>query len=145
MSLIDGIRTRRRALERRHALPLFTNARFLPDRSRAPEPPPAWTPYTTPAPPGYEDVPGERRHHEAEQEAAADAPLHEFFTLHHEAAEFMVDHGQAYIRPIVPRLAGAIHHLRQVAAKKEAASQSITDPTELTAALRAEAERLGMS
>lgn len=145
MSLMDTIRTRRRALERRHALPLFTNARFLPDRSRAPAPPEPWAPYTTPAPPGYEDVPGERRHPEAERAAAAEVPLNEFFTLHHEAAEFMVDHGQAYIRPIVPRLAGAIHHLRQVAAKKEAPTRTITDPVQLTAALRAEAERLGMS
>jgi ferredoxin len=140
-----SLRMRRRILERRWSLPLFTRLRFLPDRSNPPEPPEPWPPFTAAVPDELRDVPGERRDAEAEQRAAQDAPLHEFFTLHHEAAEFMVEHGTHYVRPIVPRLAGAIHHLRKVAAEAVAPAPPPADPAQLTAELRAEAERLGMS
>src|SRR6201999_2789212 len=109
-------------------------------RSNAPAPPAPWPPFEATVPDELRDVPGERVDAEAEGRAAAEVPLHEFFTLHHEAAEFMVDHGTHYVRPIVPRLAGAIHHLRKVAAIEEApAPATPEDPAELTAALRAEA------
>jgi ferredoxin len=140
-----SLRMHRRKLERRWSLPLFTGLRFLPDRSRAPQAPAAWSPFTATVPDELRDVPGERRDAEGEQRAAQDAPLHEFFTLHHEAAEFMVEHGTEYIRPIIPRLAGAIHRLRKAAAAPVAPAPAPAEPAELTAALRAEAERLGMS
>lgn len=141
-----ALRVRRRALERRWSLPIFTALRFLPDRSGAPEAPAPWPPFTAKVPDDLRDVPGERRHSEDEQRAAQEKPLHEFFTLHHEAAEFMIEHGTHYVRPIIPRLAGAIHHLRKVAAEPAApAPPEPTDPQKLTDELRAEAERLGMS
>src|SRR3954449_5501446 len=141
-----SLRMRRRALERRWSLRLFTGLRFLPDRSGAPAAPEPWPEFTASVPDDLRDVPGERRDPEAERRAAAEAPLYEFFTLHHEAAEFMVEHGTHYVRPIIPRLAGAIHRLRRSAAAPVApAPAEPEDPAELTAALRAEAQRLGMS
>lgn len=141
-----SLRMRRRKLERRWSLPLFTGLRFLPDRSRAPAPPEPWPPFEATVPDELRDVPGERRNAEEERRAAAEKPLHEFFTLHHEAAEFMVEHGTDYVRPIIPRLAGAIHRLRKAAAAPVVdAPPAPEDPAALTAALRAEAERLGMS
>jgi epoxyqueuosine reductase len=140
------LRMARRRLERRWSLPIFTRLRFLPDRSGAPQPPEPWPPFRAEVPEDLRDVPGERRDAEEERRAAAEAPLHEFFTLHHEAAEFMIEHGTHYVRPIIPRLAGAIHRLRKAAALREAAPpREPEDPAELTAALRAEAQRLGMS
>jgi epoxyqueuosine reductase len=141
-----NLRMRRRKLERRWSLPLFTRLRFLPDRSGAPAPPEPWPEFSAVVPDELRDVPGERCDAEEQQRAAAETPLHEFFTLHHEAAEFMVEHGTHYVRPIIPRLAGAIHHLRQVASEPSAPEPPApADPAQLTAELRAEAERLGMS
>ena len=140
-----NLRMRRLALQRRWSLPLFTRLRFLPDRSGAPAPPAPWPDVERTVPQELLDVPGERRDAEEERRAAAEAPLHEFFTLHHEAAEFMVRHGTHYVRPIIPRLAGAIHRLRRAAAAPVAPARTETDSAALTAALRAEAERLGMS
>ncbi len=145
MNVIDELKTRNIAWQRRHLLRLFTNLRHLPDRSRAPEAPQAWPPFTATPTDDLLDVPGDRRDHAEEDRVAAETPLHEFFTLHHEAAQFMVDHGASYIRPIIPRLAGAIHNLRKAAGKRAAPHRPITDPAVLTDALRAEAQRLGMS
>jgi len=145
MSLMDELTNRRIRLQRRYSLPVFTHLRHLPDRSRAPKAPDPWPDFTATPPEDLLDVPGERSDPAEVERISEETPLHEFFTLHHEAAQFMIDHGTSYVRPIIPRLAGAIHNLRRSAAKKEAPVKAITDPQELTDALRAEAKRLGMS
>ncbi len=146
MDLLREMGLWRRALQRRYTMPMLANLRFLPDRSNPPAPPEPWPDWTTEIPEDLRDVPGERIDHDEEQRVARERPLHEFFTLHHEAAEFMVAHGADYVRPIVPRLAGAIHRLRTVASRATAPAPTVPDdPATLTAELKAEARRLGMS
>ena len=77
---------------------------------------------------------------------AADAPLHEFFAVHREAQQYLVAHGKGYVRPVLPRLGAAIHAIRRAAAHQpQGAGSRVDDPAALTAAVRAEAERIGIS
>lgn len=133
-----------RILRRRHLVRVLTVLRFLPDRSNAPSVPPPWNDFDHEVPWELLDVAGERRDR-AEEERAG--PQYEFFTVHHEAQEYVVDHGKGYVLPVLPRLANSIHRLRRSARLRPAAGRppQTLAPAELTAALRAEASRIGVS
>lgn len=135
------------ALKRRHQVKVLANVlRFLPDRSGAPDVPPAWAPFAAEVPDALRDVPGERRDAEAERAAAAEKPLHEFFSVHHEAQQYVTDHGKEYVLPVLPRLSRAMHQVRK-AARNQPRSRGAgpVDPQQLTADLEAEARRIGVS
>ncbi len=150
-STVDGLRRRAdlrvQALRRRHQVRVLSSVlRFLPDRSDAPAVPPPWAPFTTPVPADLQDVPGERRDAAAEDRAAAQAPLREFFALHHEAQEYVTDHGKAYVIPVLPRLSRAMHRLRRAARDQPSGpAPAVADPVALTAELRAAAASFGVS
>jgi ferredoxin len=95
-------------------------------------------------------VEGIWRNPDAEREAFERAPLHAFFQIHAEAARDMLDHGWAYLLPTSPRYLRAISSLRRA----RHANKQLTDrvvafegmsPEERSGAIRAEAERLGLS
>ena len=146
----EGTKLRIAALKRRHQVKVLANVlRFLPDRSGAPAGPTAWPAFAAGVPEELRDVPGERRDRAAELRAAEEAPLREFFSLHHEAQEYVTDHGKAYVLPVLPRLSRSMHRVRQAAkaqpVRPPGAPAPRVDPATLTAELKAEAERIGVS
>jgi len=134
-------------VQRRYAGSFMSLARFLPDRSNAPALAAPWAPFTAAIPADLRDVPGERRDGAEEERVAREAPLQEFFALHREAQEFIVEHGKRYVRPVLPRLGAAIHAIRRATARQPDPARAVVadDPAELTAAVRAAAERIGIS
>lgn len=119
--------------------------RFLPDRSGAPEVAPPWDDVDRDVPDDLLTYPGEERDVEAEKRWAEKQPLAEFFSVHPEASEFIVDHGRDFLKPALTKLARSIHRLRRATRMQPAERRSDTGPVELTAMLRAEARRIGLS
>ncbi|MBK8294966.1 MAG: 4Fe-4S dicluster domain-containing protein [Solirubrobacterales bacterium] len=134
-----------RKVRRRWGIGLLLPARFLPDRSGAPAVAPPWTEPDRKIPDDLLTYPGEKRDLDEEQRFAESEPLNEFFSVHPEASEFIVDHGRNFIKPAVVKLARAVHRLRRATRMKPAAARPATSPADLTSALRIEAERIGLS
>lgn len=134
-----------RSFRRKHAIRLLTGIRFLPTRTRAPEVPPPWAPLRNEIPDDLKTYPGEIRDLDEERRSSEEEPLNEFFTLHPEASEFIVSHGRGFLASTVTFLASGIHQIRRATKKRSAAAPRPTDPARLTASLRAEADRIGLS
>ncbi len=134
-----------RKFRRRYGISFLLPARWLPDRSGAPEVAPPWEPFNREVSPDLLTYPGEKRNLDTEAEFAAREPLNEFFTVHPEASEFIVDHGREFLKPSITKLARAVHRLRQATRLAPAARKTAAEPAELTAALRVEARRIGLS
>jgi epoxyqueuosine reductase len=134
-----------RKVRRRYGITLLLPARFLPDRSGAPEVAPPWEPFRREIAPDLLTYPGEKRDPAEEARVANQEPLNEFFTVHPEASEFIVDHGREFLKPAITKLARAVHSLRRATRKVPTALRSTADPQELTSALRVEARRIGLS
>lgn len=134
-----------RKLRRRYGISLLLPARFLPDRSGAPEVAPPWESLDLDVPAELLTCPGELRDEAEEERCAGEEPLNEFFTVHPEASEFIVDHGRDFLKPAITKLARSVHRLRRATRMKPAASRQTTRPADLTAALRVEARHIGLS
>lgn len=134
-----------RRIRRRYGITLLLPARFLPDRSGAPEVAPPWNDFDREVPEDLLTCPGEARDGEEEVRSASEQPLNEFFTIHPEASEFIVDHGRGFLKPAVVKLARSVHRLRKATRMKPVAPRQPANPADLTAALRLEARRIGLS
>jgi ferredoxin len=110
----------------------------------------AWGATTRPVPAELKTVEGVWRDPEAERAAYERAPLHAFFQVHPEGARDMLDHGWSYLLPTSPRYVRAISSLRRARRANKAlhdravAFEGLT-PADRSKAIRAEAERLGLS
>lgn len=124
---------------------VLTLLRFTPDRSGAPEVPPPWKPFSREVPEELLTCPGEPRDREEEERVAREEPLHEFFSVHPEASEFIVEHGRGFLKPTFSKLAGAIHQIRQATRSRPRPGRATYSPEELTELLRKEAVRIGLS
>ena len=137
--------TRIRRFRRRHQVRILTLLRFLPDRSGAPAVPPPWKKFDREIPEDLRTYPGEIRDEAEEERYAKNEPLHEFFSLHPEAGEFIVDHGQTFLKSTFSKLARGVHRIRQATRFRPSPDRSPAGPEELTAILRSEAERIGLN
>jgi ferredoxin len=134
-----------RGFRRRQAITLLLLARFLPERTTAPVVPPAWPDSGREVPEELLTYPGEIRNRAEEERSAIEQPLSDFFSVHPEASEFIVGHGRGFLLPTFPRVARAVQRIRQATRLKPSAPGRTHDPVELTAMLRAEARRIGLS
>ena len=89
-------------------------------------------------------VPGIWRDAEEEERAFRKAPLHDYFFLHVESQEWILRRAASYIVPTAGRLQRAIRHAR-VVRRGTPAQPAAMGPEELARAIRAEAERCGLS
>ncbi len=134
-----------RRLRRRQVISLLLLTRFLPDRSGAPEVPPPWPEKDRDLPEDLLTYPGEIRDGAEEDRISAESPLSDFFSVHPEASEFIVSHGKGFLVPTFPRVARAVHRIRQATRRRPASRRLSHRPEELTRMLRAEASRIGLS
>jgi len=134
-----------RSFRRKHAIRLLTVIRFLPTRTKAPTVPPPWAALKNEIPDDLKTYPGEIRDFDEEKRCAEKEPLKEFFTLHPEASEFIVGHGRGFLASTVTYLAEGIHQIRKATRLRPAAAPRPAEPAQMTGALRAEAERIGLS
>jgi epoxyqueuosine reductase len=134
-----------RRFRRREAISLLLLTRFLPDRSGAPQVPPPWQESGREIPADLLTYPGEIRDPEEEDSASADQPLNDFFSVHPEASEFIVSHGLGFLVPTFPRVARAVHRIRQATRLRPSRRQKTHSPETLTALIRDEARRIGLS
>jgi epoxyqueuosine reductase len=111
-------------------------------RLRSPARP--WT-ALVPAPPDeLRTQPGIARVPAAEDEAARDRPLHQFFALHADAVAAVAGHLWPALVSVAPRLVPSTRRL--VAARSEPTGPAtVEDPSTLVAAMREEAAALGIS
>ena len=134
-----------RRLRRRHQVKVLTGLRFLPDRSGAPEVAPPWKPFDRKIPEDLLTYPGEIRDEAEEARYAKEEPLHEFFSVHPEASDFIVEHGRGFLRSTFTKLARGVHRIRQATRFRPSPNRSPASAEELTAILRREGERIGLS
>jgi epoxyqueuosine reductase len=125
------------------ALKRFGLMRFAPSE-RGPRVPPPWTRSRAETPPELRTVPGIWRDEEEEERAFRTAPLHDYFALHVESQEWILRRASSYIVPTAGRLQRAIRHARMV--RRGMPAQPVaTSPEDLAGAIRAEAQRCGLS
>lgn len=134
-----------RRLRRKYQVKVLTVLRFLPDRSGAPDVAAPWKPFDRKIPEDLLTSPGEVRDEAEEERYAQTEPLHEFFSVHPEASEFIVEHGRGFLQPTFSKLARAVHRIRQATRFRQSTVRSPASPEEITAILRREAERIGLS
>jgi hypothetical protein len=105
-----------------------------------------WPTEVRPAPAELLTAPGIRRDPTAEQAAFEKAPLFFFFTLHEEVRPVLMKYFALPFTVVAPRLFSSTRRLRvEQDGKAERASAAPVLPTDLKAALRAEAGRIGLS
>jgi epoxyqueuosine reductase len=127
-----------------------TRLPLLPDWARRHHLARVWSSFDHPVPAELKTVEGVWRDPAAEEAAFAERPLHAFFQVHAEGARDMVNHGWAYLLPTSPRYVRAIE---SVSAARRANKQidpskpgfANLTPEERSRAIRAEAQRLGLS
>lgn len=106
-------------------------------------------PWTSPAiapPAELTTEPGIRRNVAAENDAYARHPLHFFFVLHSEVRPVLVEHLAVTLLTVAPRLFSATRRLRAAQDRQPATQPDHGfDPATLTAELKVEARRLGIS
>ena len=134
-----------RRLRRRYQVKILTVLRFLPDRSGAPAVPPPWKDFDRKIPEDLLTYPGELRDADEEARIASEQPLHEFFSVHPEASEFIVAHGRGFLQSTFAKLARGVHRIRQATRIRPSRNRSPATAAELTSILRLEAERIGLS
>lgn len=129
----------------------------LPRRLRRLRAAPVWPVPDRDTPASLRGVPGIRRDREAERAAFAERPLHEYFRLFPENMPENIRHGWNFMLPTAPRLIRIFSRMSTLAGvrrshgdldAKVVPSQGASvaaDPERLTAAVRAEARRLGLS
>jgi ferredoxin len=116
---------------------------FIP-RLRSPARP--WARPSVSVPSELTTVPGIRRDVAAEDEAYARQPLHFFFVLHAEVRSVLFEHLAATFLTVAPRLFSATRRLKEAQNREPVTCpREDVDPHALTAELKAEASRLGVS
>lgn len=106
-----------------------------------------WPPVMPAVPPELLTQPGIGRDPAAELAAFRRDPVHEFFRLHSAAWSVLAPKMAIFILPVLPGLVRSTHRLSraQTAAQRPTNGPTRTDPAGLTARLRRQADRLGIS
>lgn len=139
---LGGIVSSAPALNRLSRVPVIPT-RFIP-RLRSPARP--WSGPKVAPPSELTSVPGIRRDEAAEADAHARHPLHFFFALHRDIRPVLLEHLSPTLLSVAPRLFAATRRLRSVQDNQPTAQpRDDADPARLTAELKAEARRLGIS
>jgi ferredoxin len=130
------------ALNRLSRVPVIPT-RFIP-RLRSPARP--WAAPSVPPSPELTTTPGVRRDTGAELAAHAQHPLHFFFALHQEIRPVLLEHLSPTLFSVAPRLFSATRKLKNAQdGQPTTQPRADVDPTALTAELKQEARRLGIS
>jgi ferredoxin len=116
----------------------FRRRRFAPS-------PGAWLPYDAAPPEQMRTVAGIRRMPDDEEQAGREAPYQDWVAAHPETAQHIVGHGWRYFAPVAPVGQRIRRRVKRLASAPAAPRSADADPAELTAALKAEAARLGIS
>ncbi|MFD3330791.1 hypothetical protein [Streptomyces sp. NPDC058701] len=118
----------------------------LPDILRRRFPPRQWSSKELKVPGNLLTTPGIQRNAETEEQAFQRQPLHDFFTLHPEVAEFVTKYELGYM--MTPRLLRSVRRVQGAADRtreKSRGESSTLSSAEVTQRTRAEAARLGLS
>lgn len=129
-------------------LTLLSRVPVVPTRfiARLRSPARPWERPTTAPPAELTTEPGIRRNVAAENDAHTRHPLHFFFVLHSEVRPVLLEHLAVTFLTVAPRLFSATRRLRAVQDRQPTTPpQRGIDPQALTAQLKAEARRLGIS
>jgi ferredoxin len=121
----------------RYVPPLPWNRRF-----RAPAP---WPDPVTEIPPQLRTVAGIWRDPQAEQAAFEQEPIHDFQALYADMLPWLFRNGWAWIIPGMPRGLRVAERMKRVVAAQPAGRPPETDRAAITAAVRREARRVGLS
>jgi ferredoxin len=105
----------------------------------------AWHPVDYEIPAALKTAPGIVRDPGQEDAANEQAPLRDWAAVHAETVHFILKHGWAYFLPCAPRSVRARKKAIRIAAGPRREPAAHTDPARLTAELKQEAARLGLS
>ncbi|HET6509957.1 MAG TPA: 4Fe-4S dicluster domain-containing protein [Baekduia sp.] len=107
--------------------------------------PPVWPETKIETPAELRSYAGALRDPEAERRAFEERPLHDFNKMHHEAMFWTIQHSWTWLVPPYPALRRAIRALDAARDRPLAARAVERTPAELSALIRAEGKRLGIS